>query len=318
MKSKNITIVLVCLLVAFAGYIFYKKFKQDDNTLDTSELTETKTVTDAATTAPATTTDADTTTAPATTTDADTTTAPATTGTTATAEKTSAAATPEHKDTAQAITKDDVAEIVRNEIVNNPDIVVKALKDHANNQQKLEEAKVEEAIVSNKDALLNNINDPKYGQASAKNKIVHYYDYNCSYCQKMSKVIKQLIDEKLDMYIVFKELPALGSASAQASKAALAVNKLYPKKYLDFHFALMESSSNENIDQKIKSVAKALNINEAKLYKKMDDKQIELMLQENFKLASAIGIRGVPDIIINDKFYPGAISYEQAKANIIN
>ena len=131
-------------------------------------------------------------------------------------------------------------------------------------------------------------------------------------------MIKQLMNDKLNIYIVFKGLPALRNASAQARIAELAVHKLYPKKYLDFHFALMEDSSNENIDQKIKGVAKTLNINEAKLYKKMDDKEIELILQDNFKLASAIGIRGVPDIIINDKFFPGAISYEQAKANIIN
>jgi len=386
MKSKNITVILVVILMAFAGYFYYKKFKQDSDQLDkemsqsesnkdvgdaTASADTSATATDAttpsadtsATAAPAATTDAKTdataasadtsaTATPAATTDdktavttqsADTSatatpaaTTDAKTDATAASAETSATAAPEATTDAKTdataasadtsatvqneattpVTKQDVANIVKSEINKNPELVVQALKDHADNQQKIAEANVLQAIQINKDALINDSNDHKYGEATAKNVVIQFYDYSCGHCRNMSAVVEKLIDEKTNMYLVFKELPALGDSSIQASKAALAVNKLYPKKFLDFHFALMNDNSTTGMDQKIKNIAKTLKINEGKLYKEMSDPAIDAILQDNFKLAGKIGIRGVPDIIINDKLYPGAISYEQAKADL--
>ena len=154
-------------------------------------------------------------------------------------------------------------------------------------------------------------NDPVYGNPASKTTVVHYYDYNCSHCKKMSNVIKKLVDNKQDIYLIFKELPILGEASAKASKAALAVNKIAPSKYLDFHFALIEDDSLDSIEQKIEKISKSLGINVEQLNKEMNSAEIKEILENNLKLASNIGIRGVPAIIVNGKLYPGAITYEQ-------
>ncbi|WPX96492.1 DsbA family protein [Candidatus Bandiella euplotis] len=366
MKTKNIAIVLLTLLVVFAGYLYYKKSKQDEVKVG-AELSQGNVVGATATEsgaepssgtpetantdAPATPAESDSsaepssgapeatnTDAPATpaasdssaepssgapeATNADTPATPAVSDSSAESSNTessantgAAPAAPVSETDASnvnTVTKNEVVNIVRDELKNHPEIIVEALKDHANAQQKEEQRLMSKAVKDNNDALVNNDSDPKYGNSSAKGIIVHYYDYNCSYCKKMSEVIKKLIDEKHNVYIVFKELPVLGDSSVKASKAALAVNKIAPKQYLDFHFALMESRDNGNIDQKIDKIAKSLKINIVQLHKAMENKELDEILENNIKLATTIGIRGVPDIIINGDLYPGAISYEEA------
>ncbi len=215
------------------------------------------------------------------------------------------------KEDTKSVTKEDVKEIVRDEVSKNPEIVVKAIESHIKNQQQEEEKKINKVIQDNKNALMGNSNDPVYGNPAAKSTIVNYYDYNCSHCKKMSHVIKKLVSENQDVYIVFKELPILGEASTKASTAALAINKIAPSKYLDFHFALIEDYSTDSIDQKIKKVAKSLGINIVQLYKEMDNKEIKTILKNNIELASEISIRGIPAFIINGQLYPSSMNYEQ-------
>ena len=219
------------------------------------------------------------------------------------------------KNDVKALTKADVKAIVRDEINNDPEIVVKAIETHIRNQQQKEDKRINQLIQANKDAIMNNSNDPVYGKPTARSTIVNYYDYNCSHCKKMSHVIKRLIKENQDVYIIFKELPILGQLSTKASTAALAVNKISPSKYLDFHFALIEDNTAGSMDQKIKKVAQSLGINTEQLYKEMDNAAIKSMLESNVKLASNIGIRGIPAFIINGQLYP-AMSYEQIIAAI--
>ena len=95
------------------------------------------------------------------------------------------------------VTKGEVAEIVKEELSTHPEILDEAIESHINNKrqefQQAEEKRIDESIASNKNALLDDANDPKYGQSTAANVIVNFYDYNCSYCKTMSDVIKKLI-----------------------------------------------------------------------------------------------------------------------------
>ncbi len=211
----------------------------------------------------------------------------------------------------KTVTKAEVKDIIKEEIKDNPDIVISAIESHMSKQQTARDKKIQQMVVDFKDQLLNDKNDPTYGNSNAKNSIVSFYDYNCGYCKKMSEVIKQIVDNKQDAYIVFKELPILGTDSLKASKLALGVYKIAPGKFLDFHFALMENNSNSSLDQKVKSICKTLKIDTAQLYKQIDDPSIQSALDQNLEIAKGIGFRSTPTIIINDQLIPGYIGYDQ-------
>jgi protein-disulfide isomerase len=214
-------------------------------------------------------------------------------------------------DESKTITKAEVKDIIKEEIKDNPSIVISAIESHMSKQQTARDEKIQQLVVDFKDQLLNDKNDPTYGNSNAKNSIVSFYDYNCGYCKKMSEVLKQIVDNKQDVYIVFKELPILGANSLKASKLALAVYKIAPEKFLDFHFALMEDSSNNSLDQKVKSICKTLKIDTSQLYKQIDDTSIQSALDQNLQIAKGIGFRSTPTVIINDQLIPGFINYDR-------
>ena len=206
MKSKNIFVLLIVLVIASLGYFFYKSSKTHPTVPDDSK--------------------------------------------TAVIDNSSKNVA----DDSETITKSAVKDIIKEELKDNPEIVISAIESHVSKQQDAHNKKVQQSVVDFKEQLLNDVNDPKYGTPNAKNSIVTFYDYNCGYCKKMSEVIKQIVDGKQDVYIVFKELPILGADSLKASKLAIAVYKIAPVKYLDFHFALMDDSSDSSIDQKVQNI----------------------------------------------------------------
>ncbi len=269
MKSKNIFVLLIVLVIASLGYFFYKSSKTHPTVPDDSK--------------------------------------------TAVIDNSSKNTT----DDSETITKSAVKDIIKEELKDNPEIVISAIESHVSKQQDAHNKKVQQSVVDFKEQLLNDANDPKYGTPNAKNSIVTFYDYNCGYCKKMSEVIKQIVDGKQDVYIVFKELPILGADSLKASKLAIAVYKIAPAKYLDFHFALMDDSSDSSIDQKVQNICKTLGIDNAKLYKEIEDPSVQSVIDKNLEIAKGIGFRSTPTVIVNEQLIPGYVDYDKLM-NIIN
>ena len=263
MKSKNIFVLLIVLVIASLGYFFYKSSKTHPTVPDDSK--------------------------------------------TAVIDNSSKNVA----DDSETITKSAVKDIIKEELKDNPEIVISAIESHVSKQQDAHNKKVQQSVVDFKEQLLNDVNDPKYGTPNAKNSIVTFYDYNCGYCKKMSEVIKQIVDGKQDVYIVFKELPILGADSLKASKLAIAVYKIAPAKYLDFHFALMDDSSDSSIDQKVQNICKTLGIDNAKLYKEIEDPSVQSVIDKNLEIAKGIGFRSTPTVIVNEQLIPGYVNYDK-------
>ena len=259
MKSKNIFILLLILLIVYIGYSFYRNSKPIS--MNTANIKSAVSLHN-------------------------------------TANKT------------QAVTKNEIGKIIKKELNENPEIIINALESHVNKQQNAHNVKLQQKVLDYKKQLINNNGDPKFGNVNAKNVFITFYDYNCGYCKKMSEVIKKMIDNKSDMYIVFKELPILGNDSIKASKIALAVSNIAPSKFIDFHFALMEDYSNKPLEHKVKNICKSLNIDINILYKQADDTTVQSTIDQNFEIARVIGFRSTPTVIINDHLVPGFIDYD--------
>jgi protein-disulfide isomerase len=270
MKSKNIFVLLIILVIASLGYFFYKNSKTHSTVPEDTK--------------------------------------------TAVIDNSSENVT----DNSETITKSEVKDIIKEELKDNPEIVISAIESHVSKQQDAHNKKVQQLVVDFKEQLLNDANDPKYGTTNAKNSIVTFYDYNCGYCKKMSEVIKQIVDGKQDVYIVFKELPILGADSLKASQLAIAVYKIAPAKYLDFHFALMDDNSDGSIDQKVQNICKTLDIDSAKLYKEIEDPSVQSVIDKNLEIAKGIGFRSTPTIIVNEQLIPGYVNYDKLMSIINN
>ena len=142
------------------------------------------------------------------------------------------------------------------------------------------------------------------GNKNGKEIIIEFFDYNCGYCKRSFPEIMELVSENRDIKIILKELPVLGESSILASKASIASQK--QDKYFEFHQELINFSGIISLID-IKKISKELGINFEQLQRDMNSEETILLINESYRLADLIGVRGTPAFIINNNLIPGAI-----------
>ena len=142
------------------------------------------------------------------------------------------------------------------------------------------------------------------GNKNGKDIIIEFFDYNCGYCKRSFPEIMELVSENKNIKVILKELPVLGESSILASKASIASQK--QDKYFEFHQELINYSGLISLPD-IKKISKELGINYEQLQKDMNSNETILLINESYRLADLIGVRGTPAFIINNNLIPGAI-----------
>jgi protein-disulfide isomerase len=126
----------------------------------------------------------------------------------------------------------------------------------------------------------------------------------------VAATLKQLVQNDSSLRVVFKEFPILGEESTLAAKAALAAHR--QGKYVLFHHALMEAREplNESVVLGI-AAETGLDVNEMRA--EMQNPEIASAIQQNQRLAQAIGITGTPAFIIGDELVRGSVDLDALK-----
>lgn len=207
------------------------------------------------------------------------------------------------------VTRDQIPQLVREALVNDPTILKDAVEKMQSKQEEDMQKQAKEGIAKNKDKLIADVDSPWVGAKDADVTVVEFFDYHCGYCKKILPDMLQLIEKDKKVRVIFKEFPILSEDSALAARAAIAVNRIAKDKYLDFHKAMFEMKG--KFDEKaIMAEAKKIGVDSAKLKAEMAKPEIDAELDKNRKLAADMGIRGTPAVIIGDEFMPGAVPYE--------
>ena len=98
-------------------------------------------------------------------------------------------------------------QVVREYILENPEIIEEALIKLSAKQQAAASQEAQKAIASNFDAIYNNENDYFIGPADAEITVVEFFDYRCGWCKRSVEWI-QALPEDYDgnVRVVFKEV----------------------------------------------------------------------------------------------------------------
>jgi protein-disulfide isomerase len=206
--------------------------------------------------------------------------------------------------------KNDIRNIVREYLTENPVVIPEAQEVFQSDQQQPQRSNqkaTSSALAANMDRLVNTRHEPYIGNPNATVSVVEFFDYQCSYCKRMAEDLAKLVEEDPDLLIVFKELPVLGKESNLAARAALAATK--QGKYQEFHLAFMRLRGGLS-ERAVFGLANRLGLDEERLRRDMNSQDIESSIQENYRLAQEIGVRGTPAFIIGDQLFPGAMSPE--------
>jgi protein-disulfide isomerase len=197
----------------------------------------------------------------------------------------------------------EIVAIMRDALKQDPSILRDAVAAlQADNAEKAQESA--RAAIAGSRAELVNPADPVAGDPNGDVTIVEFFDTRCPYCRRMEPTMTQFLAQDRKVRLVYKDLPILGPASILGSKALLAAQR--QGGYVKMREAVMKLPP-DTTPKQIEATAHALGLDWPKMERDMDDPLIRSRIDENIKLAHALGIQGTPALVIGNDLVPGAV-----------
>ena len=205
--------------------------------------------------------------------------------------------------------RDAIEAIVRDYLLNNPEIIDEAIGLLRTKRQAEERARAQAAIRENDEGLRTHPMSPVSGNAHGDVTLVEFFDYQCGYCKRALGTIEALLETDADLRVVWKEFPILGPVSSIAARAAMAADR--QGRYLPFHLALMRAP--KLTEEKVFEIADQTGLDIERLRRDMENPAIDAYLEETRALARELGIGGTPAFVVGDTLVPGVIDAAQMK-----
>jgi protein-disulfide isomerase len=193
---------------------------------------------------------------------------------------------------------DAVRKIVREYLMEHPEVIGEAIEALREKMRVQAEASAKKSIEARKDELFAAADDPFMGNAKGDVVLVEFFDYNCPYCKVVVDPMLEAMKADGKVKVVLKEMPILSEESTAAARVALAAKK--QGKYDEVHRAFMKFRGKLD-DKAIFRLAGEAGANVDQLKKEMMAPEIEKQLRKNAELAHALEVASTPTFIIADK-----------------
>lgn len=211
----------------------------------------------------------------------------------------------------------DIESIVRNYLIAHPEVLEEAMAELSKRQSAAEAEKHATSVATNAEAIFNSPRGVSVGNKDGDVTFVEFFDYNCGYCKRAMSDMLDLMKSDPKLKVVLKEFPVLGPGSVEAAQIAVAVRMQDPsgKKYLDFHQKLLNSKGQADKARAL-AAAKEAGLDMAKIERDSASPEVRATLEENFKLAEAMGMNGTPSYVIGKQVVIGAVGLESLREKI--
>jgi protein-disulfide isomerase len=211
----------------------------------------------------------------------------------------------------------DIETIVRNYLLAHPEVLEEAMTELSKRQAAAEAEKHQASIASNADTIFNSPRGVVLGNKDGDVNFVEFFDYNCGYCKRAMADMLALMKTDPKLKVVLKEFPVLSQGSVEAAQVAVAVRMQDAggKKYLDFHQRLLGGRGPAD-KARAMAAAKEAGLDTARIEKDLASPEVRATIEENFKLAEAMGMNGTPSYVIGKQVVVGAIGLDGLKEKI--
>ena len=215
--------------------------------------------------------------------------------------------------------KEEIGKIIKEYLLKHPEVLQEAMQEFEKRQQLAEAEKAKSAIKTHAEAIFNSPRNVTLGNKEGDVTFVEFFDYNCGYCKRAMADMMELMKADPKLKIVLKEFPVLSAGSVEAAQVGVAVRMQDPtgKKYLDFHQKLLTGRGAAD-KARAMAAAKEAGLDMAKLEKDLSSAEVRNTLEENFKLAEAMGMNGTPSYVIGKQVVVGAVGVESLREKISN
>jgi len=211
----------------------------------------------------------------------------------------------------------EIESIIRNYLIAHPEVLEDAMAELNKRQAAAEAEKHEASVAQNSEAIFNSPRGVVLGNKDGDVGFVEFFDYNCGYCKRAMADMLDLLKTDPKLKVVLKEFPVLSQGSVEAAQVAVAVRMQDPsgKKYLDFHQKLLGGRGQADKARAL-AAAKEAGLDVGRIEKDLANPEVRATIEENFKLAEAMGMNGTPSYVIGKQVVVGAIGLEGLKEKI--
>jgi protein-disulfide isomerase len=211
----------------------------------------------------------------------------------------------------------EIESIVRKYLIGHPEVLEEAMAELSKRQAAAEAEKHEASVDSNAATIFNSPRGVLLGNKDGDVNFVEFFDYNCGYCKRAMADMLDLIKSDPKLKVVLKEFPVLSPGSVEAAQVAVAVRMQDPsgKKYLEFHQKLLGGRGPADKAHAM-AAAKEAGLDTARIEKDLTSPEVRATIEENFKLAEAMGMNGTPSYVIGKQVVIGAVGLENLKEKI--
>jgi protein-disulfide isomerase len=209
--------------------------------------------------------------------------------------------------------------IVREYLIAHPEVLQEAMAELEKRQTAAEAEKHKAAVKEQAQKLFSSPYQVTLGNPNGNVTFVEFFDYNCGYCKRAMSDMLTLLKDDPKLKVVLKEFPVLGPGSLEAAQVAVAVRMQDKtgKKYLDFHQKLLGGRGQADRAHAI-AAAKDAGLDMGRLEKDMVSPEVKATIEEDMKLAEALGLNGTPSYVIGSDVIVGAIGLPGLQEKINN
>ena len=207
--------------------------------------------------------------------------------------------------------------IIKSYLVAHPEVLQDAMDALDKQQKQADAAKARETIKNNNATIFNSPHQVVLGNPQGNVTVVEFFDYNCAFCKRALPDMLTLLKTDPNLKFVLKEFPVLGPGSVEAAHVAVAAHMQDPtgKKYIEFHQKLLGGRGPADKARAL-AVAKEVGFDMTRLEKDMDSDEVKTTIDENMKLADALGVSGTPTYVVGDEVVVGAVGLDELKQKI--
>lgn len=231
---------------------------------------------------------------------------------------TASAAVPAQAQTFSADQRAEIGNIIKDYLLAHPEVMQDVMAELDKRQQAAEAEKHRAAVVDNKATLFNSTHQVVLGNPQGNITMVEFFDYNCGFCKRALPDMLTLLKTNSNLKFVLKEFPVLGEGSVEAARVAVAArmqDTTGGKKYLEFHQKLLGGRGAAD-KMRALAVAKEVGFDMARIERDMGSDEVKKTIDEDMKLADALGVNGTPSYVVGDEVVVGAVGLDALREKL--
>ncbi|MFZ4382261.1 MAG: DsbA family protein [Sandarakinorhabdus sp.] len=204
---------------------------------------------------------------------------------------------------APAANRAEIEAIVRDYILNHPEIIPEAVA-------RLEQAEARKALAANRAAIETPFASAIAGNPKGDVKLVVFFDYACPFCKQGHADVQRLVREDPNLMVIYRDFPVLSPASTEAALASLSAAQ--QGKYGAFHDAMFASPGRVSLARTL-GIVKGVGLDEGRTAAALSDADLKAQVNRNLELGRNLGLTGTPSYIIGNRILSGAVGFARLK-----